>query len=171
MTAEEDKSPAEKDLYQQIIGSLLFLSMRTRPDISTAVAFWSRFQNSPSTYCHRAAKRVLRYLKGTKTFGLKFESGYQTLSMFVDADFAADQEDRKSTTGYAFNVGEALVCWSSKKKKSVALSICEADSYAISISALEIVWLRGVFAEIGIVLEGPTTIWSDNQSSVTWAVG
>lgn len=110
-------------------------------------------------------------MKGTKTFGLKFESGNQTLSMSVDLDFAGDQENRKSTTGYTVKVGEALVCWASKKQKSVALSTCEAEYYAISISGQEIFWLRRVFAEVGIALEGPTTIWSDNQSAIMWAVG
>ena len=70
--AETDKSAVNIELYQQVIGSLLYLALRSRPDILVSVLILARFQQNPTGYCHRAAKRVLRYLKGTPDYGLVY---------------------------------------------------------------------------------------------------
>ena len=73
--AEVDKSPVDVKLYEQMIGSLLYLALRTRADILVPVLILARFQNAPTAYCHRACKRILRYLRGTTNFGITYGAG------------------------------------------------------------------------------------------------
>ena len=79
-----------------------------------------------------AAKRVLRYVKGTLDLGLKFErSNKFELVGYSDADWAGDVDTRKSTSGYVFMLGKAIVSWASKKQSVVALSTTEAEYAAL----------------------------------------
>ena len=68
-------------------------------------------------------KKVLRYLKGTKCFGLMYVDNCDVeLTCYFDSDWDGDIEDRKSTSGYAFNIRSGVVSWSSKKQPTVSLS-------------------------------------------------
>lgn len=109
-----------------MIVSLLHLALRTRPYILVSVLILSRFQKAPRLYCHRGAKRVLRYLKETVEHGMLFRSGDLELMVFVDAYYAADTRDRKSICGFVVKLGDAAVNWGSKKQAPIALSTCEA---------------------------------------------
>lgn len=100
-----------RELYQQIIGSLLFLIPRTRRDILAAVLILTRFQISSTSYCHRDAKRILRYLEGTSNLGIKMESGKLNTVAFVDANYAGDKVDRKSRSGYIIKLGDETCIW------------------------------------------------------------
>lgn len=88
-----------------MIGSLLYLALRTRMDILAPVVIFSRFQKSSTGYCRRAVKRVLRYLRGTHTIGLHYQSGETDVQTFVDADHAGDTTDRQSMSGYMVKNG------------------------------------------------------------------
>ena len=66
ISSESDTSIVNVKLFEQMIGSLLYLALRSRPDILASVLILARFQKSPTAYCHQAAKRVLRYLRGTR---------------------------------------------------------------------------------------------------------
>lgn len=157
-------------LYQQIIGSLLYLGLRTRLDILPAVLILARFQKAPTPYCfHQAAKRVLRYLSGTKNYGIKYVSAKIDVSCFVDLDFAGDQEDRKSMSGYLVKLGNAVCLWGSKKQPTVALSTCEAEYNAMTHVAKEVIWMSRVIEEAGWKLCADIVVRSDNQSAIRWA--
>jgi hypothetical protein len=95
LEAEEDTTVVEVNLYQQIIGSLLYLALKTRPDILTAVCKLSRFTSAPTTYCHMAVKEVFRYLQGTINLALEYCSSDITMNVFVDSDYAGDTNSRK----------------------------------------------------------------------------
>ncbi|KAK9687548.1 hypothetical protein QE152_g36174 [Popillia japonica] len=98
---------------RELIGSLMYLMLATRPDLSTAVNIYSRYQQNPSEQVWKGLKRILRYLKGTADFELFYPKNTDTkLVGFADADWAGDQEDRKSTTGYLFKVFGGTICWS-----------------------------------------------------------
>lgn len=171
LSAEEDETIVDIQLYQQMIGSLLFLALRTRPDILVAVLTLARFQQSPTSYCHRGAKRVLRYLKGTSDYGILFQPGDNDLSAYVDSDYASDVISRKSISGFAVKLGSAAVVWGARKQPSVALSTCEAEYFAMSIAAQEVVWIRKVIQEAGLPMNVPTALRSDNRSAICWATG
>ncbi|CAI7916991.1 unnamed protein product, partial [Closterium sp. NIES-53] len=132
-------SPLDINLYQSIVGSLMYASVCTRPDLSHAVGVLSQFLSAPSTQHLNAAKRVLRYLSGSKSFGLFFH-GHEhgsVLHGFTDADWAGPLSKRKSTGGYMFVIAGAAISWQSKKQGCVALSSTEAEYMAVTQGARE----------------------------------
>ena len=105
----------EINLFQQIIGCLLFLTLATRPDICYAVIKLARFASNPSAYHMIALKNVLRYLKGSKKLGLIYEkSPSRYISGYCDADYAGDIGTAKSTSGLSFYLASCLISWKSK---------------------------------------------------------
>ena len=83
----------------------------------------SRYMNSPSYLCLAAAKRVLRYIKGTNDYGIwyKLVEDFKLIG-FTNSDWVGCLEDKKSTFGYALSLGSGLYSWSTKKQSVVALS-------------------------------------------------
>ncbi len=170
LKATEDEEALEQQLYQSLVGSLMYLSVCTRPDLAYAVSTLARFSNKPNRSHWMAAKRVLRYLRGTANYGIAFtksESG-ECLG-YSDADWAGDQEDRSSTSGYLFQMAGGPVSWKSRKQESVALSTAEAEYIDLSSAAQETVWIRRLITELGNEPEGPTTLMEDNQSAIAMA--
>jgi hypothetical protein len=96
--------PAEVTTYQSLLGSVNYLSVMTRPDITQAVNYLSRFQAHPGAAHMAALKGVLRYLRGAPAVRLVYEGG-EGLKGFSDADWANDAGDRSSVTGYVFTLG------------------------------------------------------------------
>lgn len=136
--------------YRQLIGSLIYLT-NTRPDLSYAVSILSRFMQEPRDSHWNAAKRVLRYIQGTKDFGLLYTKTKNfVLGGYSDADFAGSIDDRASTSGYLMNMGSAAVSWSCKKQATVATSSAEAEYISAWEAACEIVWLRQILQDLGI---------------------
>ena len=98
---EEGETTCDRGRYQSAVGSLLYLSTKTRPDIAYAVGVVSRYCSNPSSTHWVAVKRILRYLQGTSNLGLLYSTQFiSTVSGYSDADWAGDVGDRKSTTGY-----------------------------------------------------------------------
>lgn len=155
--------------YRQIVGSLMYLMIGTRPDICFAVGKLSQFLESPTVVHWKAAKRVLRYINGTKTHGLVFGSkevvGNNQLIAYGDADFAADEDTRKSTSGVLLLLNGAPVIWSSRKQTTVATSTTDAEYIAACEVAKEIVWARGLIGELGLKQLGPTQLFCDNMAA------
>jgi len=114
--------------YRQAIGSLLYIATVSRPDIATAVGILCRKVEKPTEQDWRAIKRIIRYLSSMREKGLKLPSASEEeLECFVDADWAGDQNDRKSTSSHVFRLGKITIAWSSRKQTSVALSSTEAE--------------------------------------------
>ncbi len=113
----------QDDRYLNTIGSLLFLANRTRPEIGTSVDILSEYSSNPTELLLRTVKRVFRYLKGTKDFGLVYKKNEDKLrfQVFVDADFAQDEGDRKSRSGYIMMPNKCTVGWSTRKQNSVSV--------------------------------------------------
>ena len=166
--ADQDEEALEQLPYQSVVGSLMYLATCTRPDIAYAVGMLARFSSKPNRSHWVAAKRVLRYLKGTMNFGLFYKGGSGVLR-YSDADWGGDVDDRKSTSGYMLQIAGGPVSWKSRKQDTVALSTAEAEYVALSIAAQECVWMRRLLSELGNPPGGPTTILEDNQSSIATA--
>ena len=168
--ATEAEETLDQRLYQSLVGSLMYLATCTRPDIAYAVATLARFSSKPNQAHWVAAKRVLRYLKGTSNLGILFRGSEPgSCVAYADADWAGDVEDRKSTSGYMFLIAGGPVSWRSKKQDTVALSTAEAEYVALSSATQECVWMRRLNSELGNPPEGPTTILEDNQSCIAMA--
>ena len=103
--------------YRQLIGSLIYAVMGTRPDLSYVITKLSQYMTNPSAIHLAAAKRVLRFLKGTQDQKLWYRYGQPLiLEGFTDSDFAGCRDTRRSTSGYIFQLGQAPICWKSQKQ-------------------------------------------------------
>lgn len=123
--------------------------------------------SDPSQRHWSGIKRILRYLKGTLGYGLKYTSdGGESLTGFADADWAGDLDTRCSTSGYLFQIGNAPVSWSSKRQKTVARSSAEAEYVSLSMAAQEAVWLRCLLSDLGQCVPAPTIIYEDNNGAI-----
>ena len=121
--------------------------VNTRPDICYAVSALSQFMIQSRQLHWVAAKHVLRYLRGIVGYGLRYASSIDMrLQGYVDYDWTRSTVDKKSTSGCCFNLGSTMVSYCSRKQTSVALSTTEARYIAMSIEALEAVWLRKLLA-------------------------
>ena len=154
-------------LYQQAIGCLTYAATTTRPDISAAVGVLSQYMSSPSTDHWSGVKRILRYIQGTINYGLCFLcENKNELIGFSDADWAGDLDTRRSTSGFTFFIGNALISWSSRKQITVAKSSTEAEYVALSCATQEAIWLRRLLNEIHFITDLPTIINEDNQGAI-----
>ena len=156
----------DNTLYRKIVGNFMYRTA-TRPDIMYGVSLISRYMESPTEIHLLAAKRILRYLQGTKDFGLFYKKGEKSdLIGFVDSDYAGDQDDRKSTSGYVFVLGTRAISWSSRKQKIVTLSTTEAEFVAATACACQAIWLRKILKELRFKQKGGTIIFCDNNSAI-----
>ena len=114
-------------MYCQMIGPLMYLT-NTRPDICFAVNTLSQFLTDPRSVHLIVAKHILRYLKGTVDYGLKYDANQNiNLEGYVDSDWAGSAIDRKSNSGGCFSMGSGVISWFSRKQSCVALSIAEVE--------------------------------------------
>lgn len=163
---EEKKAEMREKRYRQLVGSLLWLSLNTRPDITHAVQQLARFMSNPGMEHWLAAKRVLRYLKGTTTQGISYKKdGNVNVIGFSDADWGGDEVTYRSTTGYVFVWYGAAISWRSRLQRVVSLSTAEAEYVALSETSQEAVFIRRVLEDFGVVA-GAILINEDNQSAI-----
>ena len=169
MKAESGEEEVDATGYQSAVGSLLYLSAGTRPDITFAVCNVAKFCSKPTRSHWTAVKRILRYLKGTPDHGLLYShNDQQDCFGYSDSDWAGDLSDRKSMSGYIFMLSGAGVSWRSKKQTSVALSTAEAEYIALSSTVQEAMWLRQLTSELTCSAEA-MVIYEDNQSALSLA--
>jgi hypothetical protein len=160
--------------YRSIIGGLSYLSLCTRPDVSTAVSTLAQYVTNPTLAHFNAAKGMVKYLNGTKQLGLKYNinknhrSEPLDIQIYTDADFANDN-DRKSRSGIAIFVNGNLIDWSSSKQQSVSLSTCEAEYIAMCAGAQRAKWITQLLHELGISHNTPI-LYVDNQAAKNMAV-
>ena len=171
---ENEETPNNKisDSYATLIGSLMYLSLATRPDITYAVNRLAQFTSNPLPKHWTAIKRIFRYLKGTKNYSLTYggsrEILNQDLNIFCDADWAADA-NRKSVSGYVITLAGGAVAWSLKKQATVALSTAESEYISATHAAKQVLWHRSLFTELEIKLPRTSTNFSDNQAAIAIA--
>jgi ribonuclease HI len=151
--------------YSQLIGSLMYLSVCTRPDIAQAVGALARYMTAPTLAHWQAAKGILRYISGTASYGITFGGNGLTLEAYCDADYAGDIDTRRSTTGYVFTLGGGAISWSSRLQPTVAASTTEAEYMAAAYAIKEALWLRTLLSELGLDT-GTITICADSQSAI-----
>ena len=154
-------------LYMSLVGSLIYLSVVSRPDIAFAVGKVSQKMSNPTQGDWIAAKRILRYLKRDKQLGPTYSFGKSKVLLgYSDSDWGGDLETRRSTSGYVFTFGGAAISWSSKRQATVALSTTEAEYMAVCSAIQEAIYLRTLLNDFGYTQNEPTLIYQDNQSSI-----
>ncbi|KAK8672471.1 hypothetical protein V6N13_110839 [Hibiscus sabdariffa] len=146
--------------------NILYLTS-TRPHLMFAASLLSRFMTEPSDVHMGAARRVLRYLKGTSDFGVIFNPCVDSkLFAYSDSDWGGSVDDMKSTLGYVFSLGSRVFSWISKKQEIVAQSTTEAEYIAASAAVNQVVWLRKILTDLRHKQEEATKVMVDNKSTI-----
>ena len=161
---ESEIAEAESLPYQNLVGSLMYLAVSTRPDISHNISVLSQYNTNYGKEHCIAAKRVLRYLKGTENYGLHYKLSEDELTGFADADWGANIDDRRSYTGYIFKLSDAAISWDSRKQRTVAMSSTEAEYMSLSEATKEAIHLRRFLTEI-MGQQNSTILYNDNQGA------
>ena len=173
--------------YRQAVGSLLWLALCSRPDISYAVGQVAKFNSNPGPDHWKAVLRIFRYLKFTGPMGIVYKYsvtnvdnqlvmfrsandlgglGNPVLSGYSDANFARDIDTRRSTSGFIFMLAGAPISWQSRAQATVALSSTEAEYIALAGAAQEAIWFLQVLREFKFAITAPVLIYEDNQSTI-----
>ena len=134
--------------YSRIIGSLMYLTNCTRPDIAQAVNRLSRYTSNPGHNHWKAMVRVLRYLRETSKYGLHYTRYPAVLEGYSDANWISDTADSKSTSGFVFTLGGAAVSWKSSRQTCIARSTMESEFIALDKAGEEAEWLRNFLEDI-----------------------
>jgi hypothetical protein len=123
---DSNSDPIDLYLYQQLIGSLIYL-VNTTTNTCFVVNMLIQFQVEPRQEHWVAAKHILRYLRGMIMYGLRYASNSEVIMHgFTNSDWEGSAKDRKSTSGLCFSLGSTMISWASRKQNSVALSTAEA---------------------------------------------
>uniref|UniRef100_A0A2N9E3A6 Integrase catalytic domain-containing protein n=1 Tax=Fagus sylvatica TaxID=28930 RepID=A0A2N9E3A6_FAGSY len=154
--------------YRSLVGGLHYLTF-TRPDISFSVHQVCQYMSAPTTVHLAAAKRILRYIRGTLFHGVAFTPGPLHLSAFTDADWAGDPDDRRSTSGFLVYLGSNPITWSAKKQPTVSRSSTESEYRALAIASAELCWIRTLLKDLGIFISQTPILWCDNVSALAIA--
>ena len=148
LLSDASSETVDATMYRQMIGSLMYLT-NMRPNICFAVNTLSQFLIDPRNVHLIAAKHILRYLRGTVDYGLKYDANQNiNLEGYVDSDWAGNAIDRKSTLGCCFSMGLGVMSWFSRNKSCVALSTAKAKYVTACSASCEAVWLRKLLSDI-----------------------
>lgn len=147
------------------MGSLMYLCLCTRPDLAFACSQLCQFNNGFDQTHWLAAKRILRYLAGTIDYCLLFTKDDNcNVSAFADADWANDQVDRRSYTGFVIKLGNDTINWEARKQRCIALSSTEAEYLAMSDVCKDISFIKNFVSEL-LNLNFSITLFNDNLSA------
>ena len=159
--------------YREAVGSLMYLSNCTRPDLCHATNTLARHMAAPTEEHWAAAKGVLRYLAGTAGLGITYRKQVECTELvgYGDADYAGCQDTRRSTTGYVFVVNGGAVSWGSTLQKTVALSTAEAEYMAAASLVKEALWLQKLQRDLQLggspaAASRGTLLFTDNQAAL-----
>ena len=183
---------------QTLTGCLLWLSTSTRPDIATATNLLSQYNHCATTGHLDACKRVIRYLKGTKTLGIAFHSrpnaklrsfvkfpiSPDNITPFADANWGPQDQSRpkpndtsvelfksRSLSGFIIWM-HGPIHWVSKRQTITARSTAEAEIYATDECTKFLIHLYNILQDLKLVdtlMPSPTTIYNDNAACVAWS--
>ena len=151
--------------YHEAVGSLMYATLGTRPDICFAVQSVLRFNSKPGLIHWEAVKRIFRYLKGTRDLWLAYGGAAKELVGYADA-YGSMGEDRKAISGYVFLINAGAVSWSAKRQDIISLSTTESEYVATTYAAKEALWLCQLILQVFGINLGPTNLFSDNQSAI-----
>jgi histone deacetylase 1/2 len=172
--SEKVKLLREKDdeLFQEFdlkgkIGSLMYLSVCTRPDICYAVSAIARMSNHPSKTVCEAVNHLFAYLNKNSDIGLLIKKELKSeLIIWSDSDYAGDLNDFKSTSGIVAFLGCLIICWYCSKQSTTAQSSTDAEAISMNFATKEVVWIRGFLGELGEQLKLPTLMKGDNMAAI-----
>jgi hypothetical protein len=171
--------------YRSVVGAVLYLWKCCRPDITFAINRLGRYASNPGEAHFKEMIHLLKYLKGTSDLGLTYYRDYKpdfhvsSTSIkgkkkfdllrplgYADADWAADQSNRRSCSGFCITWMGAAVLYGCSVQQCVALSTTEAEIIALSRATQEVVSARKVMADLDVPDEDPTFLFCDNRGAI-----
>jgi hypothetical protein len=167
LSKDDDSVDVDQSSYRSMIGSVLYITT-SRPDIMHAIGMVGRFQSAPKQSHLQAVKRIFKYLKETMNYGLWYPRNQNfQLTAYSDADWANCVDERKSTSGGAFFLGDSLVAWLSKKQGSISLSTTEAEYISTATCCTQVLWMIQTLADLEVKYAAPIPIHCDNTSAIS----
>jgi len=167
---DELVSEEEQKQFRSGVGMLLFLIKHSRPDIANPVRELSKVLDGASPLHFKYMIRVMKYVMETKDYGLHIKPNFINnvfkLVGKADSDFCGDRETRISVYGYVLYFCDAPISWRSKSGKSVTLSSTEAEYFALSELAKEILFVKQILEHMRIQVEYPMIIHTDNIGAI-----
>ncbi|KAF0703375.1 hypothetical protein AaE_015405 [Aphanomyces astaci] len=161
---DEPGEPADVDVFQSMVGSLVYLMSCTCPDLAHSIQRLSRYLHRPTTKHIEGAKRVLRYIKGTMEVGIAYGFGTMQLHGYSDASWAP-KPDRRSISGQIWILNGGPISWRSIRQKTIATSSCEAEYVAMATAAKECIFLCGILLDLG-TNQRTVVCYADNQGAI-----
>jgi hypothetical protein len=157
--------------YRSAVGSFMYLAMGTRPDLAYSLQQLSQFLHCPGPAHWSAIQRVLRYLKGTQSYGLRLGglhalTTFPFLSAYVDANYAMCPDTRRCISGFVSLFFGSPISWLAKKQPLVTLSTTEAEFVALALCIQELLYLRQLSGELLQTSDQPIIVFEDNQSTI-----
>ncbi|GMF34429.1 unnamed protein product [Phytophthora fragariaefolia] len=166
----DDEEDAGDAPYRQAVGALLYLARVTRPDIMYAVNQVAAHSASPSKFHWTSLKNILRYLRSTVHLGLvyKWNEAADPVRVFTDADWANNEEDRRSESGCLVQVYGCSASWQTKRQRLVSKSSTIAEYIAADEGVEEAQWPKMLLNRM-LHSEDSTAIPAmiDNKSTIT----
>ena len=163
-------NPEEHETYRSGLGTLLYFTKHSRPDICNPVRELSKTMDVPVSAHLKEMYKVIRHVLSTKGYGLEFELRKDimkwALNALSDSDFASDKETRISVFGYIIIFCGIAIAWISKGMKSVVLSTTEAEYMALSEVVKELKFIVQLLQTMNIEVELPTTAYVDNVGAI-----
>jgi len=158
--------PELRSHYQTVIGSLLYLTLGTRPDIAFAVTKLAQYAARPTQEHLNKVLYICCYLVGTANYCITYSGELgQGLMACTDSDWASDHSGQKSQSGYFLKLAGGAISWTLRAQKTIALSSTEAEYMALSDCSRQVVWMHTLLGELGYHLR-PIPICGDNQGSI-----
>ncbi|XP_042006046.1 secreted RxLR effector protein 161-like [Salvia splendens] len=165
---EDQRREMDKIPYANIVGSIMYTMVCTRPDISHAISVASTYMADPGLEHWHALKWILRYLNGTQGYGILFDGNEkeveQPLMGCCDSDFATNVDTRKSQSGYVFCLYGSAVSWKPSLQSVVSLSTTEAEYISLIEAVKESLWLKGICFDFGVAQDAVTVLCDSNSA-------
>jgi hypothetical protein len=167
LSKDDDSPDVDQSSYRSMIGSLLYI-ITFHPDIMYVVGIVGRYQATPKQSHFLVVKRIFRYLKGTMDYGLWYpRTHFFQLSVYSNVDWDNCMDERKSTSGGAFFLGDSLVSWLSKKQGSISLSTTKDEYIAAATCCTQVLWMIQTLADLEVKYAALISIHYDNTSTIS----
>ncbi|KAL4292066.1 hypothetical protein GQ457_14G013900 [Hibiscus cannabinus] len=170
-------TPQERERMSQIpyasaIGSIMYVMICTRPDLSYALSMTSQYQTNPGEGHWTTVKNILKYLRRTKDVFLVY-GGEENLGIkgYTDASFQTEKDDSRSQPRFLFCLNGGVVSWKSSKQDTVVDSTTEAEYIAASEEAKEVVWIKKFISVLGVVrsISDVVELYCNNNGAIKQA--